>query len=96
MYVVRAQVVKALSGVPLTSFVKDQILTPLNMTHSTYFIVEALQSGKASETWAPFGRRIPPWGGETAWRMIRRCRWRYVRVNELVRGVWAQNETSRR
>ncbi|KAI9461915.1 beta-lactamase/transpeptidase-like protein [Lactarius psammicola] len=61
MYVVGAHVITALSGVKFTEFVKDRILKPLKMTQSTYSIDEAVQSGKASETWTPFGRRIPPW-----------------------------------
>ena len=61
MYMVGAHVITALSGVPFAEFVKDRILKPLRMTHSTYSINEAIQSGKASETWTPFGRRIPPW-----------------------------------
>ncbi|KAH9001593.1 beta-lactamase/transpeptidase-like protein [Lactarius akahatsu] len=39
----------------------SRILKPLKMTQSTYSIDEAVQSGKMSETWTPFGRRIPPW-----------------------------------
>ena len=61
MYVVGAHVIATLSGVPFVEFVKDHILKPLRMTQSTYSIDEAAQSGKASETWTPFGRRIPPW-----------------------------------
>ena len=61
MYMVGAHVITTLSGVPFTEFVQDRILKPLGMTHSTYSINEAVQSGKASETWTPFGRRIPPW-----------------------------------
>jgi len=61
MYVVGAQVVTALSGVRSIDFVKDRIFTPLNMTQTTYFVHEALRSGQASETWTPFGRRIPLW-----------------------------------
>ncbi|KAH8991095.1 beta-lactamase/transpeptidase-like protein [Lactarius hatsudake] len=47
--------------IQFTEFVKDRILRPLKMTESTYSIDEAIQSGKASETWTAFGRRIPPW-----------------------------------
>ncbi|KAI9446777.1 beta-lactamase/transpeptidase-like protein [Lactarius indigo] len=61
MYMVGAHVVTALSGIQFTEFVKDRILRPLRMTQSTYSIDEAIQSGKASETWTSFGRRIPPW-----------------------------------
>ncbi|KAH9063767.1 beta-lactamase/transpeptidase-like protein [Lactarius deliciosus] len=61
MYTVGAHVITALSGVPFTEFVKDRILKPLRMTQSTYSIDEAVQSGKVTETWTSFGRRIPPW-----------------------------------
>ncbi len=61
MYMVGAHVITTLSGVQFTEFVKDRILKPLEMTQSTYSIDEAVRSGKASETWTPFGRRIPPW-----------------------------------
>ncbi|KAH8991103.1 beta-lactamase/transpeptidase-like protein [Lactarius hatsudake] len=61
MYMVGAHVIIALSGIQFTEFVKDRILRPLKMTESTYSIDEAVQSGKMSETWTPFGRRIPPW-----------------------------------
>ncbi|KAH9038942.1 beta-lactamase/transpeptidase-like protein [Lactarius pseudohatsudake] len=61
MYMVGAHVITVLSGIQFTEFVKDRILRPLKMTESTYSIDEAIQSGKASETWTPFGRRIPPW-----------------------------------
>ncbi|KAI9456693.1 beta-lactamase/transpeptidase-like protein [Lactarius psammicola] len=61
MYMVGAHVVTTLSGVQFTEFVKDRIFEPLKMAQSTYSIEEAVQSGKASETWTHFGRRIPLW-----------------------------------
>ncbi|KAH9038941.1 beta-lactamase/transpeptidase-like protein [Lactarius pseudohatsudake] len=61
MYMVGAHVITVISGIQFTEFVADRILRPLKMTESTYSIDEAVQSGKASETWTPFGRRIPPW-----------------------------------
>ncbi|KAH8991093.1 beta-lactamase/transpeptidase-like protein, partial [Lactarius hatsudake] len=61
MYMVGAHVITVLSGIQFTEFVKDRIFRPLKMTRSTYSIDEAIQSGKASETWTAFGRRIPPW-----------------------------------
>lgn len=61
MYMVGAHVIATLSGLPFVEFVKDRILKPLRMTQSTYSVDEAVQSGKASETWTPFGRRIPLW-----------------------------------
>jgi CubicO group peptidase (beta-lactamase class C family) len=61
MYIVGSHVIATLSGVPFVEFVKDRILKPLRMAQSTYSIDEAVQSGKASETWSRFGRRIPSW-----------------------------------
>ena len=63
MYTVGAPVITSSSGVQFVDFVNDRILKPLRMTQSTYSIDEAVQSSKASETWTPFGRRIPPWIG---------------------------------
>ena len=42
-------------------FVKDRILTPLNMTSTTFSESEASQDGKLSQAWTAFGRRIPFW-----------------------------------
>ncbi|KAH9180216.1 beta-lactamase/transpeptidase-like protein [Lactarius sanguifluus] len=61
MYMVGAHVITALSGKQFSGFVNDRILKPLKMTQSTYSIDDAVQSGNMSETWTPFGRRIPPW-----------------------------------
>ncbi|KAH9048273.1 beta-lactamase/transpeptidase-like protein [Lactarius hengduanensis] len=61
MYMVGAHVVAVLSGKQFSEFVEDRIFKPLRMTQSTYSVDEAVQSGKMSETWTPFGRRIPPW-----------------------------------
>ena len=61
MYMVGTHVIATLSGVPFVEFVKNRILKPLRMTQTTYSVDEAVQSGKASETWTTFGRRIPLW-----------------------------------
>ncbi|KAI0303516.1 beta-lactamase/transpeptidase-like protein [Multifurca ochricompacta] len=61
MYIVGAQVITALSGVPYADFVKNRIFKPLNMTESTFNVDEAVRTGRASETWTFFGRRIPLW-----------------------------------
>lgn len=58
---VGAHVIATLSGAPFVDFVRARILKPLRMIQSTYSVDEAVQSGKASETWTPFGRRIPLW-----------------------------------
>jgi CubicO group peptidase (beta-lactamase class C family) len=44
-----------------TSFVKDRIFTPLNMTSTTFSVSEAVLSGQMTDAWANSGRRIPQW-----------------------------------
>ena len=90
MYMVGAHVITALSGVPFVEFVKDRILRPLRMTQSTYSVNEAIQSGKTSETWTNFGRRIPPWieGLETG--LLAGPAGLISNVRELVRVVLVQ------
>ena len=61
MYVVGAYVVSTLTGTRFMDFVNSRIFTPLGMSSSTYSIDAALQTGRFSETWTSFGRRIPPW-----------------------------------
>jgi CubicO group peptidase (beta-lactamase class C family) len=44
-----------------TSFVKDRIFNPLNMTSTTFYPSEAVQSGEMTQAWTKNGRRIPQW-----------------------------------
>jgi hypothetical protein len=60
------------------------------MTQSTYSIDEAVQSGKASETWTPFGRRIPPWMEGSEIELLASPGGLISNVNELVHLVRVQ------
>ncbi len=60
MYVVGAYIVSTLTGMRYPDFVNSRIFKPLGMTSSTYSINAALRTGKFTETWTSFGRRIPP------------------------------------
>ena len=90
MYMVGAHVISALSGVQFAEFVNDRILKPLRMTQSTYSIDQAIQSGKASETWTPFGRRIPPWLEGSEIELLAGPAGLISNVKELVRLVRAR------
>ena len=61
MYTVGAYIVSTLTGIRFADFVNNRIFKPLGMSSSTYSIDEALQTGKFTDTWTPFGRLIPPW-----------------------------------
>lgn len=67
MYMVGAHILATLTGATYTSFARSRIFDPLNMSSSTFSPAVASaavdQSGKPrlSETWTPFGRRIPFW-----------------------------------
>lgn len=87
MYVVGAQVVTTLPSVRFIDFVKDRIFTPLNMTQSTFLVHEALRSGQVSETWTPFGRRIPLWMEGLPAETMAGPGGVISNVNDLVRGM---------
>ena len=59
MYILCAQIVETYSGKSLADFVGERILTPLNMTASTYSGSEAASTGLMSQAWSLGGRRIP-------------------------------------
>ncbi|OBZ74859.1 Penicillin-binding protein 4* [Grifola frondosa] len=62
MYVLGAHIISTYSGSPFTSFVKERIFVPLNMSATTYSSREAAQSGLFSQSWTSQGqRRIPFW-----------------------------------
>lgn len=58
MYVTASHIIAKYSGQHYTSFVKERIFEPLNMTSSTYFLSEAEEHGVVTQLWAE-GRRIP-------------------------------------
>src|SRR6266436_8188561 len=61
MYMVGAYIVSILTGIRYPDFVNSRIFKPLGMASSTYSIESALQTGRFTNTWASFGRLIPPW-----------------------------------
>ncbi len=61
MYTVGAYIVSTLTGIRYPDFVNSRIFKPLGMASSTYSIESALQTGRFTNTWASFGRLIPPW-----------------------------------
>ena len=61
MYAVGSYIVFTLTGMRYPDFVNSRIFKPLGMTSSTYSIDAALQTGRFTETWTSFGRRIPSW-----------------------------------
>ncbi len=58
---VGAYIVSTLTGIRYPDFVNSRIFKPLGMASSTYSIESALQTGRFTNTWASFGRLIPPW-----------------------------------
>jgi len=69
MYVVGAQIMNIYTG-SFQEYVTERIFQQLNMTSTTYSIEAALKSGKVTQTWSPFGRRIPFWFNSTAATLI--------------------------
>jgi CubicO group peptidase (beta-lactamase class C family) len=61
MYGVAQLVVERYSSMTLPAFVTQRIFSPLNMTSSYYSFAESNATGRMSESWAYFGRRIPHW-----------------------------------
>jgi CubicO group peptidase (beta-lactamase class C family) len=61
MYIVGAYIVSTLNGMRYPDFVNSRIFKPLGMTPSTHSIDAALQTGRFTNTWTPFGRLISPW-----------------------------------
>jgi CubicO group peptidase (beta-lactamase class C family) len=62
MYVTAAHIVSTYAG-SFTTFVKERIFDPLNMTSTTYSLSEAVRSGEITQAWTSManGRRIPHW-----------------------------------
>ncbi|KAA1476004.1 beta-lactamase/transpeptidase-like protein [Dentipellis sp. KUC8613] len=59
-YMLGAHLISKYTG-SYTQFVQDRIFDPLNMTSSTFSPGKAASSGKLTQTWTTFGRRIPVW-----------------------------------
>lgn len=63
MYVLGAHIIATYSNMSYPSFVAQRIFKPLDMSSTTYSAKKADEWGKATQSWAPFGRRIPVWLG---------------------------------
>ena len=63
MYMVAQHIITKYSGMDFTTFVEQRIFQPLNMSSTTYSVTAAHASGRLTQTWTPFGRRIPNRGG---------------------------------
>ncbi|KII95457.1 hypothetical protein PLICRDRAFT_170107 [Plicaturopsis crispa FD-325 SS-3] len=61
MYTLGSYIIGLYSGKPYTEFVKDRIITPLNMSSTTYSLAAAKGQGKMTQAWTQTGRRIPQW-----------------------------------
>lgn len=61
MFILTVHIISHYTGQPYTSFVKDRIFTPLNMTSTTYTPSEAIRLGEVTQSWTKSGRRIPEW-----------------------------------
>lgn len=64
MYMLGSHIITTYSNMPYTSFVSERIFKPLGMSSTTYSANEANGWGRATQSWAPFGRRIPVWFGD--------------------------------
>jgi hypothetical protein len=60
-YMVAQHLVELFTGMTLEDFVGERIFRPLNMTSSTFSLEYAAATGNLSESYSPFGRRIPHW-----------------------------------
>lgn len=60
MYMLASRIITHYTG-SYTSFVKDRIFIPLNMSSTTYLPSEAVASGEMTQSWTKQGRRISQW-----------------------------------
>ena len=60
MYMLSSYIISHYAG-SYTSFIKERIFSPLNMSSTTFFLSEALRSGEMTHSWTQNGRRIPQW-----------------------------------
>lgn len=66
MYVLGAHIVSKYSGKPYTTFVKERIFSPLNMSSTTFFAQEAMRFQHFSQAFTTHKRRIPYWFEENS------------------------------
>ena len=63
MFVLSSYIISHYAG-SYTSFVKERIFAPLNMSSTTFVPSEALCSGEMTHSWIQNSRRIPQWSGD--------------------------------
>ena len=61
MYMTGAYIVTKYTNDSYTTFASNRIFKPLNMTSTTFSPNKAFASGKLTQMWTGFGRRIPFW-----------------------------------
>ena len=61
MYMLGAHLVSTYSGILYTDYVQERILSPLNMSSTTFSPDEAFETGRRSQSWTGPGRLIPFW-----------------------------------
>lgn len=61
MYILGSYLVSKYAGMSYMDFVETRILTPLDMSSTTFYDSEAARDGKLTQSWSANGRRIPYW-----------------------------------
>ncbi|EIN06834.1 beta-lactamase/transpeptidase-like protein [Punctularia strigosozonata HHB-11173 SS5] len=61
MYMVGSYIISKYSGMPYEQFVVERVFKPLNMSDSMFSQDQAAKTGRFSDSWNKYGRRIPRW-----------------------------------
>ncbi|CCL99820.1 uncharacterized protein FIBRA_01844 [Fibroporia radiculosa] len=61
MFTTGSYVVKKYSNMSYMDFATSRLFAPMGMSSTTFWPEEAANSGKLTQTWTKFGRRIPFW-----------------------------------
>lgn len=64
MFILGSHIVETYAKTLYTTFVKERIFVPLNMSSSTYFTTEVSEDDHISEAFTQGRRRIPYWFGD--------------------------------
>jgi CubicO group peptidase (beta-lactamase class C family) len=64
MFIVGAYIISKYSNMSYEEFVTERIFKPLGMTDSMFSPAQAAKTGRFTENWTKFGRRIPTWFDE--------------------------------
>ena len=81
MYILGAYIISHYSNMSYPDFVQERILTPLNMSGTTFWPSAAETSRRLTHTWDKDGRRIPFWVSDDAADVEKR---HHIRVNIVV------------